>query len=125
VIVDGTPTAYAENKEQAVERVKDELEDYLRGIARQLPGVPCRIETMLDPDVRSAIVRFAIENDPDVIVMATHGRTGLVHLLCGDVAESVLRSGVAPVLLVHPQQVAHARATNPNGGSQLRPPAAV
>jgi nucleotide-binding universal stress UspA family protein len=41
--------------------------------------------------------------------MATHGHTGLMHVLFGDVAESVVRSGVAPVLLVHPQHIAQAR----------------
>jgi nucleotide-binding universal stress UspA family protein len=116
VIVERTPTAYAENKEQAVERVKEELAEYLQSIARQLPdGVPCTIETMLDADVKSAIVRFVTENQPDLIVMATHGRTGLVHALSGSVTESVVRSGVAPVLLVHPREIAKARQTAQQG----------
>jgi nucleotide-binding universal stress UspA family protein len=113
-----------ETKEQAVERVNSELGDYLLDVARQFPeAIPCRTETMLDSDVRSAIVRYAIEQKPDLIVMATHGRTGLAHLLCGDVAESVLRSGVAPVLLVHPQAVSKSRQES--GGQQLGPSAAV
>jgi nucleotide-binding universal stress UspA family protein len=100
----------AENKEQAVERVRAEMIDYLRGIAAQLPaGTPTRTEVILDADVRSAIVKFAIKEAPDMIVMATHGHTGLMHVLFGDVAESVVRSGVAPVLLVHPQHIAQAR----------------
>ena len=51
----------------------------------------------------------AMSSQPDLIVMATHGRTGLVHILFGDVAEEVVRSGVAPVLLVHPESVRSAR----------------
>jgi nucleotide-binding universal stress UspA family protein len=98
---------YAENKEQAVERAKAELYDYLTSVARRLPaGAPVRIETVLDDDSCAAIVRFAMAEQPDLIVMATHGHTGLVHLLFGDVAEGVVRSGVAPVLLVHPQAIA-------------------
>jgi nucleotide-binding universal stress UspA family protein len=110
IMLDAAPPAFAETKEQAVERVRAELADYLRQVAGQLPpSVTCDVETVIDDDVKSAIVRFAIQAGVDLIVMATHGRTGLVHLLYGDVAESVLRSGVAPVLLVHPRDVAQSR----------------
>lgn len=110
IIVAATPPVVGETKEQAVERVKAELAGYLERVASQLPAaVPCTIETILDGDVKSAIVRFAMERQPDLIVMATHGRTGLVHVLFGDVAESVLRAGVAPVLLVHPQAITESR----------------
>jgi nucleotide-binding universal stress UspA family protein len=109
-VVEREQTGFAETKEQAVERAKAELYDYLTGVAHRLPaGVPRRIETMLDDNPKSAIVRFAIAEQPDLIVMATHGHTGLVHLLFGDVAESVMRSGVAPVLLVPPQAIKDAR----------------
>jgi nucleotide-binding universal stress UspA family protein len=110
MIVNATPPVVVETKEQAVERVNSELADYLAGIASQLPAaVPCAINTILDGDVKSAIVRFAMERQVDLIVMATHGRTGLVHVLVGDVAEGVVRAGVAPVLLVHPQAIAQSR----------------
>jgi nucleotide-binding universal stress UspA family protein len=116
IVVPPMPPEYAETKEQAVERVKAELGDYLGGIARQLPAsAPCTIHTAVADDVRSAIVKFAIQSQVDLIVMATHGRTGVVHALFGDVAESVLRAGVAPVLLVPPQAVAESR--QPNSGS--------
>jgi nucleotide-binding universal stress UspA family protein len=110
VVVHATPARYVETKEQAVERVTAELRDYLQGIAGRMPSaVPCRIEAKLDDDPRAAIIRFAREEQPDMIVMATHGRTGLAHVLFGNVAEGVLRSGVAPVLLVHPPAIARAR----------------
>ena len=38
---------------------------------------------------------------PDLIVMGTHGRTGLSHFLNGSVAESVVRGARLPVLIVH------------------------
>lgn len=121
IIIDPTAPVVVETKEQAVERVKAELAAYLERIASQLPvAVPCAIETILDNDVKSAIVRLAMERQVDLIVMATHGRTGLVHILCGDVAESVLRSGVAPVLLVHPHDIAQSRKAV-GDASQFRP----
>jgi universal stress protein A len=38
----------------------------------------------------------------DLIVMATHGRTGLSHLLIGSVAERVVRTSPCPVLTIRP-----------------------
>lgn len=112
LVVKMPATEYAETKEQAVERIKAELHDYLEAIARRLPaGVPCRIETVLDHNPLATIVRVATDENPDIIVMATHGHTGLARVLFGAVAESVVRSGVAPVLLVHPDKVRQSRIT--------------
>jgi universal stress protein A len=51
----------------------------------------------------SMIVRLAIELDIDLIVMATHGRTGLAHFFLGSVAEAVIREAPCPVLTVPPK----------------------
>ena len=47
-----------------------------------------------------AIVRLAQERGADLIVMGTHGRTGLQHVLLGSVAEKVVRHAPCPVLTV-------------------------
>ena len=47
-----------------------------------------------------AIVRFAQERDIDLIVMGTHGRSGLQHVFLGSVAEKVVRQAPCPVLTV-------------------------
>jgi len=47
-----------------------------------------------------AIVAAAEEDGCDVIVMGTHGRTGLSHMLMGSVAERVIRTAGCPVLTV-------------------------
>jgi len=46
------------------------------------------------------IVRVAAERKADLIVMGTHGRTGLAHALMGSVAEKVVRMAACPVLTV-------------------------
>ena len=46
------------------------------------------------------IVRVARERSADLIVMSTHGRTGLEHVLLGSVAEKVVRLAPCPVLTV-------------------------
>jgi nucleotide-binding universal stress UspA family protein len=49
------------------------------------------------------IVRYASENEIGMIVIGTHGRTGLSRLLLGSVAEKLVRLATCPVLTVHPQ----------------------
>jgi nucleotide-binding universal stress UspA family protein len=51
-----------------------------------------------DPKVE--IAEYARAASIDLIVMATHGRTGLAHLFLGSVAERVVRTAPCPVLLV-------------------------
>jgi nucleotide-binding universal stress UspA family protein len=48
------------------------------------------------------ILRYAEDNSIDLIVMATHGHTGLTHMLMGSVAERVVRKSQCPVLTVRP-----------------------
>lgn len=67
----------------------------------------------LVPVVRSGspaevITRYANEEEMDLIVMATHGRTGLRHILMGSVAEKVVRTSGVPVLTVKPQPLREA-----------------
>jgi nucleotide-binding universal stress UspA family protein len=50
-----------------------------------------------------AITDYARDNGMDLIVMATHGRTGMTRLMLGSVAQSVLHQSSVPVLLVRPE----------------------
>ena len=49
------------------------------------------------------IMQYAQEQDVDLIVVGTHGHTGLSHLLMGSVAEKLVRLATCPVLTVHPK----------------------
>jgi nucleotide-binding universal stress UspA family protein len=50
------------------------------------------------------ITRYAQETNIDLIVIGTHGRSGLAHMLLGSVAEKVVRKAPCPVLTVrHPE----------------------
>lgn len=51
------------------------------------------------------IVKYAHDEDIDLIVIATHGRTGLTHLLMGSVAEKIVRFSTIPVLSVKPPKL--------------------
>ena len=53
------------------------------------------------------IVDYAADNQFDLIVMGTHGRTGMAHLLIGSVAERVVRTAGCPVFTTqHPWELA-------------------
>ena len=56
-------------------------------------------------DPAEAIVQVAREHAIDLIVMSTHGRTGLAHVLLGSVAEKVVRQAPCPVLVTRVQPV--------------------
>ncbi|MBL8817382.1 MAG: universal stress protein [Planctomyces sp.] len=49
------------------------------------------------------IIDYAKQNDVDLIVIGTHGRGGLMHVLLGSVAEKIVRKSPCPVLTVKPQ----------------------
>ncbi len=50
------------------------------------------------------IVNYSQKQNIDVIVIATHGRTGLLHTLVGSVAEKVIRYAKCPVLVITPTE---------------------
>jgi nucleotide-binding universal stress UspA family protein len=64
-----------------------------------LPGITIHPE-VVEGFPFDEIVRFAQQKTIDLIVMGTHGHTGLMHLLLGSVAEKVVRRAPCPVLTV-------------------------
>lgn len=60
--------------------------------------------TLLHGAVASEITRCAKDEQFDLIVMGTHGRTGIGHVMLGSVAEKVLRTAPCPVLTVRAEK---------------------
>jgi nucleotide-binding universal stress UspA family protein len=66
--------------------------------------------TVVTGNAVDGIIRFAREQNADLLVMCTHGRTGLSHVLMGSTAEAVVRQAPCPVLtLRQPMPVAASR----------------
>ncbi|WP_439028004.1 universal stress protein [Haloarchaeobius sp. DT45] len=78
-----------ERAEAAIESTTATLPDDVATEAVIREGVP-----------KTAILEYVDENPIDLVVMATHGRTGLDHYLIGSVAEKVVRQCPAPVMTV-------------------------
>ena len=91
---------------------RQSIQEQLHQIQPPDPGI--RIEHLYEEgDPATAILQIARERECDLIVMGTHGRTGLSHLLMGSVAEKVLRKAPCPVLTVKTPQGARVHAAEP------------
>jgi nucleotide-binding universal stress UspA family protein len=75
----------------------DTLRIMLQKIAPRDPGIPCEYHLVMG-NPADEIVRQADQTGCDLIVMGTHGRTGLRRLLMGSVAEAVVRQAHCPVV---------------------------
>ena len=61
------------------------------------------IQAVVEGSPKVEIIRYARKHDIDLIVLSTHGRTGLPHVIMGSVAETVVRTAPCPVLTVRPE----------------------
>ncbi len=77
--------------------------------AERHAGRPVR-SVVVSGDPSTAIVQLAEDEECDLVVLGTHGRTGLAHLVLGSVAERVARRAPCPVLLVRAHEVLELRA---------------
>lgn len=73
-----------------------------RAEAERISRRPVRATVIRQGLAAKEICRLAAEGGFDLIVMGTHGRTGLRHLVLGSVAERVVREAHCPVLVVRP-----------------------
>jgi nucleotide-binding universal stress UspA family protein len=60
------------------------------------------VRAVVEGSPKVEIVRYARTQQIDLIVLATHGRSGLAHVVIGSVAENVVRTAPCPVLTVRP-----------------------
>ncbi len=91
--------------EQYFQRLKADFDSAVEQFLEDIDTEDVEIETHLangKPFVE--ILRFIKSNGMDLVVMGTHGRSGLAHALMGSVTEKVVRKALCPVLVVrHPE----------------------
>jgi nucleotide-binding universal stress UspA family protein len=75
------------------------LREQLEQIRPANPAIPVN-HVFLDGDPATEIVRYATDTASDLIVMGTHGRSGLERLLVGSVTERVMRAAPCSVMAV-------------------------
>ena len=112
----GHVRAYLDQQEEAIRR---ETVQYLRQVEaylkQQRPDLHVAIDVRIG-DPAPGIVMAEIAHAVDLIVMATHGRTGIRRAVLGSVAGAVLTAGSVPVLLVSPAATAGPEQQTTAGG---------
>ena len=98
VVTEGTFGVYPHRKDIA--QIKALAKRKLEAAARQHPDRTFEV-VVREGRPATAILEAVAEVDPDLVVMGTHGRSRLDHLLIGSVAERVVRKAPCNVLLVH------------------------
>jgi nucleotide-binding universal stress UspA family protein len=91
--------------EREIARIESEqiavAEKYLKEVVNQvhLDGLKPRSELLTGP-IAESIAEYAAKNSVDLIIIATHGRSGVGRWVWGSVADRILRSSCVPVLMV-------------------------
>jgi nucleotide-binding universal stress UspA family protein len=80
-------------------RYEEELRQMLKRLQPPDPKVPIEHQ-LAEGEPVAEILRMARESGCDLIVMGTHGRSGIGRLLMGSVAEQVIRQAPCPVLTI-------------------------
>ncbi len=87
--------------DQIIERTRESATQRLEALARECGPVVQEVKTYclvgLPP---KEVVALADQESVDLIVVGTHGRTGVKHLVMGSMARSILKTAHRPVLIV-------------------------
>lgn len=96
--------AYVENvpqhRQEAREATLKALRERLPEGTETDPKITCSVE-FGQPFLQ--ILEYAKQHEIDLIVVGTHGRTGLAHILLGSVAERIVQKSTCPVLTIPPR----------------------
>ena len=87
-----------ETVDSAEEKAKAQLGEFLADAEKQ--GVKCESH-FLEGEARNVLPRAASDLSTDLIVLGSHGQSGLRHLLIGSVTEHVIRHAPCSVLVIH------------------------
>lgn len=82
------------------ENAENEMNEFLQGCA--VPEGVAVTHHLESGEPASTILKVAGKSGADLVVVGTHGRTGVRHLLLGSVAEKLVRLAPVPVLTVPP-----------------------
>ena len=87
-----------------IQQAREQMKQYLIGVRSELRHEDLRVRTHMTEgmDIAHLICDFVRAEAIDLVVMSTHGRSGIVRLMFGSVAHEVMRCVDVPVMLVKP-----------------------
>ena len=88
---------------QSQDAAKADAREYLTKTADKMTKQGMSVSTqVIEGKAADSILDYSIKNGVDLIIMATHGRTGICRWALGSVADKVVRTSNAPVMVVAP-----------------------
>ncbi|MDL1899633.1 universal stress protein [Anaerolineae bacterium CFX9] len=89
-----------------IQQLREQAKQYLIGLRTELRQEKCTVRTQFieGADVPTMICEYVRNEGADLVVMSTHGRSGLSRLVFGSVAQATMECLDVPVLLVKPDQ---------------------
>lgn len=106
VLYQDDPTLISEKIEElksTEEKVEQDLLEHMKKRTNNVQHPEIKHEIIRGYSAPSAILGYLNSNDFDLVVIGTHGRSGLEHFLIGSAAEKVVRYAKCPVITVHNQ----------------------
>ena len=85
-------------------RIREEIKQHLLNLRNEVraEGVECRLHIIDAVGVAQHLIEYIEGIDADMVVMTTHGHSGLVRLVFGSVANKVMHDVNVPVLVIRP-----------------------
>ena len=84
--------------------LEEEASEYLQGVSNRLTAREINTSATILKGSPAISIMDNLRNTPDTLVaICTHGRSGLGRVLIGSIADSIIRSSGAPVLIITPQ----------------------
>jgi nucleotide-binding universal stress UspA family protein len=95
---------WQEHVERMIGRFREKAERYIKGVKENLAteGLDAKYEVLMG-EPAGQIIDYARRNHPELIVMASHGASGLSRWEYGSIADKVLRGVDTPMFMVHPR----------------------
>jgi len=93
-------------QDDQIQQIREQLKQKLASLRNELraQGLQTRIQMIEGAGVASLICDYINEEDVDLVVMTSHGRTGLGRFIFGSVAHKVMQEVSVPVLIVRPDK---------------------
>ncbi len=92
-------------QDDQIQRMREQMKQYLIGMRTELRSEDLNVRSHMieGADVAHLICNYVNNEDVDLVVMSTHGRTGLAEFLLGSVANKVIQGVKVPVMLIRPK----------------------
>lgn len=93
-------------QDNQIQQMREQMKQYLIGLRTELRGEHLQVRTHIveGGSVAHLVCDYVNSEGVDLVVMSTHGRSGIAQFLFGSVANKIMQCVKIPVLLIHPEK---------------------